>query len=212
MPLRVFFSELRLYVCNHIVASVPSRRLRMMFYRRIMRFNLGEKTSIFLNCRFDCTERLTIGSPSAINQGCRLDSRGGLTIGNNVSISEEVCILTADHDPKADDFSGRPRPVVIEDYVFVGTRAMILPGVTIHRGAIVAAGAVVSRDVKALDIVGGVPARSIGTRNPDFPIKLNIPASSIDSLWRQRAPILFLTDCYSESDMGIGRHISARLG
>jgi len=164
--LKTIICDLRLYLCNYVVSHIPSRRLRMLYYRRIMGFNLGEKTSIFLNCRFDCVRGLTIGSPSVINQGCRLDSRGGLTIGSNVSISEEVCILTADHDPKTPDFRGRSRPVVIEDYVFIGTRAMILPGVTLHRGAIVAAGAVVSRDVKALDIVGGVPARSIGTRNP----------------------------------------------
>src|ERR1035437_9508153 len=161
-----FLGDLRLYLCNHVVANIPSRCLRMLFYRRIMGFTLGKQTSIFLKCRFDCAKNLAIGSPSVINQGCRLDSRGGLRIGNNVSISEEVCILTADHDPKTSDFRGRPRPVVIEDYVFIGTRAMILPGVTVHRGAIVAAGAVVSRDVQALGIVGGIPARSIGTRNP----------------------------------------------
>src|ERR1035437_1081697 len=164
--MNLFLGDLRLYFCNYIVSHIPSRCLRMAFYRRVMGFNLGARTSIFLNCRFDCARGLAIGTPSVINQGCRLDSRGGLTIGNNVFISEEVCILTADHDPKSPDFKGRPRPVVIEDYVFIGTRAMILPGVTVHRGAIVAAGAVVSRDVQALDIVGGIPARSIGTRNP----------------------------------------------
>jgi acetyltransferase-like isoleucine patch superfamily enzyme len=166
--LRTFGAEFRLYVCNHIVAHIPSRRLRMLFYRKIMGFQLGEKASIFLNCRFDCVRGLAIGATSVINQGCRLDSRGGLRIGTNVSISENVCILTADHDPRTPDFRGRARPVVIEDYVFIGTRAMILPGVTLRRGAIVAAGSVVSRDVQELDVVGGVPARSIGTRNPEL--------------------------------------------
>ena len=160
--------EVRLYLCNEVVAHIPSRRVRALFYRKIMGFKLGEKTSIFLNCRFDCAGGLAIGSPSVINQGCRLDGRGGLTIGSNVSVSEEVCILTADHDPKSPDFKGRPRPVVIGDYVFIGTRAIILPGVTIHRGAVIAAGAVVSRDVQPLDIVGGVPARSIGTRSHEL--------------------------------------------
>ena len=164
--MRPFLSEIRLFCCNHIVSHIPSHRLRMLFYRKIMRFNLGERATVFLNCRFDCANGLTIGSTSVINQGCRLDSRGGLCIGNNVSISEQVCILTADHDPNTPDFRGRVRPVVIEDHVFIGTRAMILPGVTLYRGAIIAAGAVVSRNVKAMDIVGGVPARSIGTRNP----------------------------------------------
>ncbi len=121
-----------------------------------------------MNCRFDCARGLTIESPGVINQGCRLDTRGGIHIGSNVSISEGVFILTADHDPKASDFRGRMRPVVIEDFVFIGTRAMILPGVTLHRGAIIAAGAVVSRDVPAMEIVGGVPARSIGVRNSEL--------------------------------------------
>src|ERR1035437_5152596 len=119
-----FLCDLRLYLCNHVVANIPSRCRRMLFYSRIMGFTLGKQTSIFLKCRFDCAKNLAIGSPSVINQGCRLDSRGGLRIGNNVSISEEVCILTADHDPKTSDFRGRPRPVVIEDYVFIGTRAL----------------------------------------------------------------------------------------
>jgi maltose O-acetyltransferase len=166
--MRPILSEIRLFICNQIFSKIPSRRLRMFFYRKIMGFNLGEKTTIFLGCRFDCARGLTIGTGSVVNYGCRLDCRAGLHIGDNVSISEEVCILTADHDPNSPDFRGRERPVVIEDYAFIGTRAMILPGVTVHRGAIVAAGAVVSRDVQALDIVGGVPARSIGTRNSEL--------------------------------------------
>jgi len=168
MTLKILQAELRLFVCNCFVSHLPSRRLRMLFYRKIMGFNLGGKTNIFMNCRFDCAKGLTIGSTTVINQGCRLDSRGGLRIGSNVSISEEVCILTADHDPSRPDFGGRSRPVVVEDYVFIGTRAMILPGVTLHRGAVVAAGAGVSRDVPALDIVGGVPARHIRSRDAEL--------------------------------------------
>jgi acetyltransferase-like isoleucine patch superfamily enzyme len=166
--MRLFFNELRLYVCNHILGYFPSRRLRLSFYRHIMGFEIGDGVTVQLGAKFDCARGLHINSNCVINQGCRLDSRGGIRIGRNVSISEEVCILTADHDPKASDFASRTRPVVIEDYVFIGTRAMVLPGVTLHRGAIVAAGAVVSRDVADLDIVGGVPARTIGKRNPDL--------------------------------------------
>jgi acetyltransferase-like isoleucine patch superfamily enzyme len=161
-------SELRLYLCNHFVLHIPSRRLRMAFYRKVMGFDIGRNSTVFLNCRFDCAKGLTIGAASVINQRCRLDSRGGITLGNNVSISEEVCVLTGDHDPKSVAFTGRTRPVVIEDYVFIGTRAMVLPGVTVRRGAIVGAGAVVSKDVEALSIVGGVPTRVIGTRHSDL--------------------------------------------
>jgi len=60
----------------------------------------------------------------------------------------------------------RCRPVVIEDHVWIGMRAIILPGVRIGRGAVVAVGAVVTRDVEPLTVVAGVPARVIGSRDP----------------------------------------------
>src|SRR5205085_1627321 len=102
-----------------------------------------------------CKGGLKIGRNCVINQKCRLDPRGGITIGDNVSISAEVCVLTGDHDPSAPDFASRNSPVFIHDYVFVGTRAMILRGVTVGRGAVIAAGAVVTKDVGELSIVAG---------------------------------------------------------
>ena len=95
-----------------------------------------------------------------------MDTRGDIIIGDNVSISEEVIILTVDHDMNTTNFGPRPRSVIIEDYVFIGTRAMILPGIKIERGAIIAAGAIVTKDVKAADVVAGIPAKKITTR-PD---------------------------------------------
>jgi len=104
-----------------------------------------------------------MGNHSTINEECRLDNRGGITIGDNVSISAQVCILTADHDPGSPTFAGRERAVRIDDHVFIGTRAMILPGVTIGRGAVVAAGAVVTEgtQVPPGSLVMGVPARVV---------------------------------------------------
>jgi maltose O-acetyltransferase len=166
--LKSFFSQLRVYVCNHIVAKIPSHCLRLAFYRHIMGFQLEDRVAIHLGARFDCARGLKIGRGSVVNENCRLDPRGGITIGSNVAIAAETIILTADHDPNTPDFRGRVRPVVIEDSVFIGTRAMILSNVTLHRGAIVAAGAVVSRDVQTLNIVGGIPARAIGTRNHEL--------------------------------------------
>lgn len=105
-----------------------------------------------------------MGKNSIINQNCCLDNRGVLTIGDNVSISSEVCILTADHDLQSPLFEGRIHPVTIEDYVFIGTRAMILPGVKLGKGCAVAAGAIVTKNVAPFTIVAGIPANPIGKR------------------------------------------------
>jgi acetyltransferase-like isoleucine patch superfamily enzyme len=168
-----FLSELRLYVCNHVVARIPSHFIRLAFYRHVMRFLLENGVAIHLGARFDCAGGLKIGRDSVVNENCRLDTRGGITIGKSVVIAAETIILTADHDLNTPDFRGRTRPVVIDEYVFIGTRAMILPGVSLCRGAAVAAGAVVSRNVSALNIVAGIPARSIGTRKCEMTYPTN---------------------------------------
>jgi acetyltransferase-like isoleucine patch superfamily enzyme len=138
-----------------------------------MKFQIADEASVFMHCTFDTAKGLTIGRDSVINAGCRLDCRGGITIGSKVSISQQVIILTADHDVDARDFAGRSRKVVIEDFVWIGTRAILLPGVTVGKGAIIAAGAVVNKDVQPYTVVGGVPAKLIKDRRRDleYPIK-----------------------------------------
>jgi maltose O-acetyltransferase len=129
-----------------------------------MKVEIGDGSSIFMDAWFDTPGGLKIGRMTTINQRCRLDSRGGLSIGNNVSISAEVCILTAEHDVQSDDFTGINSPVSIGNYVFVGTRAMILPGASLGEGSVIAAGAIVTKNVEPYAIMAGVPARRIGTR------------------------------------------------
>lgn len=161
-------SEFRIYISNELISGFPSHRARNWFYRKVMGFHIGKRSTVFMHCSFDCTKSFSIGDGSVINARCRLDARGGITIGDNVSVSQEVIILTGDHDISLPDFGGRNRPVVIEDYAFIGTRAMILPGVTIGRGAVVAAGAVVSKDVPPFAVVAGVPAKVVKERRKDL--------------------------------------------
>ena len=80
-------------------------------------------------------------------------------------------IYNSKHDINDPNFSAVNYPVEIGDYVFIGPRAIILPGVKIGKGAIVGAGAVVTKDVENFKIVGGVPAKEIGERqnkNPNY--------------------------------------------
>jgi len=170
--MKTFFSEFRLYLCNHFTSHIPSHYLRLWYYRKIMGFKIGKDTSIFMNCSFDCARGFSIGKNSVINAKCRIDPRGLVEIGSNVTISEEVILLTMDHDG---DILGKPKlqkKIEIEDYVWIATRATILPGVKIGRGAVIAAGSVVTKNVDPFAIVAGIPAKIIRFRpnNTDYSV------------------------------------------
>lgn len=169
---RIYFDGI-LYLTNRVVSHIPSHVIRLFFYRYCLGLEIGKNSHIFMDAWFDSKKNFSMGKNSVINQKCRLDNRGCITIGDNVSISAEVCILTADHDLQSYDFAGRIRPVIIEDYVFIGTRAMILPGVILGKGCAVAAGAVVTKNVPPFTIVAGIPAKSIGKRTTDLQYCLN---------------------------------------
>ncbi|MEM4724069.1 MAG: acyltransferase [Candidatus Hadarchaeum sp.] len=162
-----------LMVTNRIVARIPSHAVRLWFYRSVMEFSIGRHSYILMDVWFDQRGRFSMGEGSVINERCRIDNRGGVRIGNGVSVSADVIILTADHDLRDRQFSSREREVVIGDCVFVGTRALILPGVTIGHGAAIGAGAVVTRDVPERAVVAGVPARQIGERPEGLDYRLN---------------------------------------
>lgn len=171
--IKSFLGELKLYICNNIVSKIPSHSIRMVFYRKVMKFKIGKNCFIFMNCKFDMSSGLILKKNVTINAGCRLDTRGTIIIGEHVGIAEDVIILTADHNVNSPKFEGRNIGVVIEDYAWVGTRAMLLPGVNIGYGAIVAAGAVVTKSVPALEIWAGVPAKKIGNRSKNLSYKVN---------------------------------------
>ena len=108
---------------------------------------------------------IELGNHSHINQGCILDARGGIKIGNNVSISHHVTLMTGSHDINSPDFKYTCAPIVVDDYAFIGVNATILQGVTIGKGAVVCAGAIVTKNVPEYAIVASIPAKIIGYRN-----------------------------------------------
>ncbi len=149
------------------VGLLPSHTVRLACYRFLLRMPVGARTSIHRRCRVYCPPGVSIGAHSVINREVLLDGRSGLAIGDNVSISEGVALITLGHDPQSASFENRGAPVTVADRVFIGMRAMILPGVTLGEGCCVGAGAVVTRDVAPFTIVAGVPARPIGERRRD---------------------------------------------
>ena len=154
-----------------IVGGIPSHYFRRFFYR-FAGMKIGAGSTIHMMARIYDPRYIVIGEDSIIGEMTTLDgrrqiegSRGGITIGNHVDIASQTMIWTSEHDLHDPNFKPIEAPVVIEDYVFIGPRAIILPGVTIGRGAVVAAGAVVTKSVEPGVVVGGVPAKPIGTRD-----------------------------------------------
>lgn len=147
----------------HRVGHVPSHYTRRFFYR-FGGMKIGKGSTIHMGAIFYDIRNISIGEDSIIGERVVLDGRHKLIIGNHVDIASEVMIYNGQHDIHDPEFKGEFAQVQIKDYVFIGPRAIILPGITIGRGAIVGAGAVVTKDVPDFSIVGGVPAKIIGER------------------------------------------------
>ena len=156
----------------HLVGYIPFHCCRRFFYR-LAGIKIGKGSSIHTGARFYDPRNIVIGEDSILGEGIVLDGRAQLTIGSHVDIATDVMIYNSQHDTESESFQAEDKPVVIEDYVFIGPRSIILPGVKIDRGAVVAAGAVVTKDVPPYAIVGGIPAKIIGERkNKNLQYKL----------------------------------------
>lgn len=181
-----------------LTGLIPSHTIRLFLYRYFFRIKIGHQSHIHWLARFNEPSGIEIGNNCIIGNDAFLDGRysreqktgqkGNITtylkeflnpsyrplkIGNNVSIAGEVRIYTMEHDINNPGFKEVSAPVFIDDFVVIGTRVIILPGVHIGRGAVIASGAVVTKDVPEYTVVGGVPAVFIKERNRDLKYKLN---------------------------------------
>ncbi len=152
------------------VGFMPFHTLRKFFYR-LSGMKIGKKSTIHMMARIYDPRHITIGQGTLIGEKTTLDGRkqlpnsqGGLKIGNNVDIASEVMIWTSQHDLTDPHMAAIEKKVTIGDAVFIGPRSIILPGVSIGDGAVIAAGAVVTKDVPPKTIVAGTPAQKIGER------------------------------------------------
>lgn len=154
----------------HLATYLPLHSLRNFIWR-LSGLTLGRHSTLHTGVRVFDPRGIRVGEGTIIGYACFLDGRDSITIGNHTDIASEVMIYSSEHDISAEDFHATLAPVKIGDYVFIGPRAIILAGVTIGDGAVVAAGAVVTKDIAPFTIVGGVPAKVIGERslkNPHY--------------------------------------------
>jgi len=153
-------------IFNSFVTHIPSHMVRQA-YLRMFGATIGKGSSIMRGVTILDIEFLTIGDCTTIGGGCLLDARGGLWIGSSVTLANNVQLVGGGHnmnDPYFLPIGGVPS--VIEDYVWIATSAIVISAF-IRRGAVVAAGAVVIKEVGECEVVGGNPAKVIGKRDPN---------------------------------------------
>lgn len=152
------------FLLNRIFCYIQFWCIRKFFYL-LSGMKIGKGSIINMGVYVLEPRKIKIGNYSHINQGCILDGRGSLIIGNSVSISHRVSIITGSHDVNSDEFAGKFCPIIIDNYVWIGINATILQNVHIGKGAVIAACALVVKDIESFNIVGGVPCKTIGQRN-----------------------------------------------
>ena len=173
MDLRLTGGAVAAYGYNNFISRVPFHFLRRWYLKTYLG-GIEGGSHVQMSCRFLQGRKVFLGKRNVINFGCLLDGRRfAIRTGDDVSIGPEAAILTLGHDPQSTTFEDHGGEVIVGNKVWIGFRAIILPGVTVGEGAVVAAGAVVSKSVDPFSIVAGVPARKIGERNPKLDYQLN---------------------------------------
>ena len=156
---------------NLLVTQLPGHWLRLGWLRALGA-DIGRGVCVFRGTTVIGAEHLVLGDRAQVGFRVVLDARGGLTVAEDVLLSSDTQLITANHNVASPDFERQVAPIVIADHAWIATRAIVLAGVTIGRGAVVAAGAVATRDVAPAVIVGGVPAGPIGERSGGLDYRL----------------------------------------
>lgn len=135
--------------------------IRQLFSELIGK-EVDETFRMFLPFTSDFGKNITVGKNVFINSGCRFQDQGAIFIGDNANIGHNVVLATLDHGVLPEDRNNLyPAPITIGNNVWIGANVTVLKGVTIGDNSIIAAGAVVTKDVPKNYIVGGVPAKLI---------------------------------------------------
>ena len=167
------------WITYRFIMSIPIHIIRKAFFRKIVK-SCGKNVYIGQNIDVIRPSQIVIGDNVFINKRVLLDGRNHLVIGNNVDIAREVNIWTRHHDYNDDYHLVKGGETIVGDYVWLCSRCTILPHVRIGRGAVVACGAVVTKDVPEMDVVGGVPAKRIAARKSRLLYTLQYKFNYID--------------------------------
>lgn len=156
------------FFLNRIVAHIPIWNVRKLFYR-FAGMKIGKRSRILMGCIVMSPWKIVLGEGVYINENCVIDGRGHVMIGDNTSISIGTKIFSGTHASNSDSFEFVTKPVRIENNVWTGIDAIVLPGAYLPEGMILAAGSVAipKESYKAWHIYSGVPAVLIRQRGTE---------------------------------------------
>lgn len=164
---KVFPKAIRVFIWNTTAnhSQIIFVGIRYIILKSLIE-NCGDNVKIGTNVQILGWNKLSIGSNVSIHSNCYIDANGGIKIGNNVSIAHNSTILSTNHDWVNQNIPIKYNPVkfsevYISDDVWVGCGCRILSGVTVGNRCVVAAGAVVNKNIESRTIVGGIPAKKI---------------------------------------------------
>ncbi len=162
--LRGFKRGLSDWFLNSIVSGIPSLHIRRG-YMRFVGVKMTSDVCVYRGVEIRGAKKLVIDKGSTIGPKVLLDARNGLKIGKCATIAYEAVIWSMNHDYNDIHFSSNGSLTEIGDYVWICSRSIILPGIKIGEGAVVASGAIVTHDVSPYTVVAGIPARVVGKRD-----------------------------------------------
>lgn len=165
---KLFSSLLRLNLA--VTAKIPSHHARNFLYKAVFAMTIGKKAVIYYGAEIRAPWMITVGEGTVIGDRAILDGRFGINIGKNCNFSTGAWLWTLQHDVNDPWFTteGQGAPIIIGDRAWLSCRTVILPGVEIGEGSVIAAGAVVTKSTEPYSINGGVPSKKIGERNNDL--------------------------------------------
>lgn len=163
-----------IWYSSNIIAKIPSYRVRVFLYKNIFKMKMKKKSSIYHGCEIINPWNISIDEGSIIGIDNKIDGRGNVFIGKNVNMSHQVNIWTVQHDVNSPYFDAVIGSVSIGDYVWIGNRVTILPGVKIAKGCVISSGSVVTKDTEEFGIYAGIPAKKKALRNKDLQYKISI--------------------------------------
>lgn len=166
---KTIFLEFLLLILKY-VGFIPCHFIRKVIYI-LAGINMPLDSNIYMGANFFNPSGITIGHDSLIGSNAFLDGRAPLTIGNHTSLASEVMIYNDEHNIHDPNYGNSFGSVTIGSYVFIGPRVIILPNIKIGDGAVIAAGAIITKDVPEYEVWGGVPAKKIYDRkikNPNY--------------------------------------------